>query len=76
MKGCLKIFCRKHFKEHRDMLSYQLDKIVLEQDTLQQMITEQNDQKNIHHSLLDKFDKWERDSTNNRRHGATIENDR
>jgi hypothetical protein len=53
-----------------------LHKIVLEQDTLQQMITEQNDQENIHHSLLDKFDKWERDSINSRKHGATSENNR
>jgi hypothetical protein len=44
------------------MLSHQLDEIVLEHDTIQQMITEQNDQENNHHSLLDKIDKWEKDS--------------
>ncbi len=61
-EGCSQIFCRKHVNEHRDMLSHQLDEIVLEHDTIQQMITEQNDQENNHHSLLDKIDKWEKDS--------------
>ena len=57
-EGCSQIFCRKHVNEHRDILSHQLDEIVLEHDTLQQTIAERNDQKNYRHSLLKQIDTW------------------
>ncbi len=37
---------------------------------------EKINQDNSHHSLLDKFDKWERYSTNSRRRKTTSENSR
>jgi hypothetical protein len=62
-EGCAQIFCRKHVKEHRDILNHQLDEIFIEYDTLQQTITEQKDDENdYHHSFLKQIDKWERDS--------------
>jgi hypothetical protein len=61
-EGCSQIFCRKHVNEHRDVLSHQLDEIVLEHDTLQQTIAEQNDQGNYRHSLFKQVDQWEKDS--------------
>jgi len=61
-EGCSQIFCRKHVNEHRDMLSHQLDEIVLQHDILQQTIIDQNDGKNIQHSLLKQIDQWEKDS--------------
>jgi hypothetical protein len=61
-EGCSQIFCRKHVNEHRDILNHQLDEIVLEHDTLQQIITEKNDQKNFRYPLLQQIDQWEKDS--------------
>ncbi|CAF4464397.1 unnamed protein product [Rotaria sp. Silwood2] len=61
-EGCSQIFCRPHVLEHRDLLSHQLDGIVLEHDTLQQMIVEQKNKENNHHSLLEQIDKWEQNS--------------
>ncbi len=61
-EGCSQIFCRKHVNEHRENLSHQLDEIVLEHDTLQQTIAEQNDQETNRHSLLQQIDEWEKDS--------------
>ena len=59
-EGCAQVFCRKHVVEHRDTLSYQLDEIVLEYDTLQQTVAENND-KIKHHPLLHEIDQWERE---------------
>lgn len=61
-EGCLQIFCRKHINEHRDMLSQQLDEIVVQHDTLQQMIINKYDQEDNHYSLLNQIDQWEKDS--------------
>jgi uncharacterized Fe-S cluster-containing radical SAM superfamily protein len=61
-EGCIQVFCRKHLNEHRDLLSHQLDEIVLEHDTLQQTILENKDKQNNQHRILKQIDKWERDS--------------
>ncbi|CAF3183490.1 unnamed protein product [Rotaria sp. Silwood2] len=61
-EGCSQIFCRKHVNEHRDLLSHQLDEIVLEHDTLQQMILEEKNKENNNHPLLKQIDKWEQES--------------
>jgi hypothetical protein len=39
-----------------------LDEIVLEHDTLQQTLAEQNDQDTNRHSLLRQIEEWEKDS--------------
>ena len=61
-EGCLQIFCRQHVNEHRNLLSHQLDEIVLGHDTLQQTIATENEQEKNRQSLLEQIDKWERDS--------------
>jgi len=61
-EGCAQVFCRKHAIEHRDILSHQLDEIVLEYDTLQQTTVENKDKNNHLHSLINQIDKWEKDS--------------
>ncbi len=61
-EGCLCVFCRKHLNEHRDVLSHQLDEIVLEHDTLQQTIMEDKSKQNKQHPILKEIDKWENDS--------------
>jgi uncharacterized Fe-S cluster-containing radical SAM superfamily protein len=61
-EGCLQVFCRKHLNEHRDLLSHQLDEIVLEHDTLQQSIVENKGTQNNEHPVLKQIDKWEKDS--------------
>ncbi|CAF3694381.1 unnamed protein product [Rotaria sp. Silwood1] len=61
-EGCSQIFCRKHVNEHRDLLSHQLDEIVFEHDTLQQMILEEKNKEKNYHPQLKQIDKWERDS--------------
>ncbi len=61
-EGCLKVFCRKHLNEHRDLLGHQLDEIVLEHDTLQQTIAENKSKQNNQHPVLKEIDQWEKDS--------------
>ena len=61
-EGCLQTFCRNHVNEHRDMLSQQLDEVVLEYDTLQHTITEQSDSKKSQELLLKQVDEWEKQS--------------
>ena len=61
-EGCLQVFCRKHLNEHRDLLSHQLDEIVIEHDTLRQMIDDKTDQQKYSHPFLKQIDEWERDS--------------
>jgi hypothetical protein len=61
-EGCSQVFCRRHVNEHRDILSHQLDEIVLEHDTLQQSIIERKDQRKKTHPLIKQIDTWERDS--------------
>ncbi len=61
-EGCLNVFCRKHLNEHRDLLSHQLDEIVLEHDTLQQTIVENQSKQNNQHPILKEIDQWEKNS--------------
>ena len=55
-QGCLQTFCTKHVVEHRQTLHHQLDEIIVEHDTLQEIII---DNKDRHHPLVDYIDKWE-----------------
>jgi uncharacterized Fe-S cluster-containing radical SAM superfamily protein len=62
-EGCGQVFCRKHVIEHRDVLSQQLDEIVLEYDTLRQTMAESQDKSNHHdHPLMKQIDQWEKES--------------
>ncbi|CAF3838322.1 unnamed protein product [Rotaria sordida] len=61
-EGCTQVFCRKHSIEHRDILSHQLDEIVLEHDTLQQTIVEHEDKQNRCHPLMEQINRWETDA--------------
>ncbi len=61
-EGCLNVFCRKHLNEHRHFLSNQLDEIVLEHDTLQHTIIENQSKQNNQHSAVKEIDRWEKDS--------------
>ncbi|CAF1021603.1 unnamed protein product [Rotaria sp. Silwood1] len=60
-EGCSEIFCGNHANEHRDMLSDQLDIIVLEHDVLEQTITDHSNHAKNHHFLLTQINKWEQD---------------
>ncbi|CAF4543865.1 unnamed protein product [Rotaria socialis] len=51
---CSQKFCHKHVKEYRDLLSHQLDEIVLEHDTLQRIIAEQKNKMNRHPNFISK----------------------
>ncbi|CAF0764699.1 unnamed protein product [Adineta ricciae] len=57
--GCGKTFCGKHVIEHRQELAAKLDNIMQEHDLLQQEIEQPSARKN---SLLQKIDRWEKDS--------------
>lgn len=61
-EGCVQVFCRKHLNEHRDALGHQLDELVLEHDTLQQKIVENNNKSNKQHPALREIDQWEKES--------------
>ena len=61
-EGCGQVFCRKHVIEHREILNHQLDEIVMEYDTLQQTIAENNDKIRQQHPLIEEIDKWEQES--------------
>jgi hypothetical protein len=61
-EGCWQTFCRKHYNEHRYFLAHQLDEIILEHDTLRQMIVEQTGKQNDHHHFIQQINKWEKDS--------------
>lgn len=64
-EGCGQVFCRKHVIEHRDILTQQLDEIVLEYDSLQQAMAESKDnssRKQQNNPLIKQIDQWEQDS--------------
>ena len=61
-EGCCGIFCREHVDEHRNALSYQLDEIVQNHDSLQQLIIESDSEDTNHQSVLEEIDRWEKDS--------------
>ena len=56
--GCEQWFCTKHFVEHRQELSIQIDHIGQEHDLLQRDLI----QENITHPLLSRIDQWEQKS--------------
>ncbi|CAF0936005.1 unnamed protein product [Adineta steineri] len=57
--GCQKTFCGKHVIEHRQDLSDQLDSLMEEHDSLQHELEQPSMRRN---SLLQKIDRWEKDS--------------
>lgn len=58
-EGCGQNFCTKHVTEHRQTLQHQLDKVVVEHDSIQQTIKENK----IQNSPLIKYiDEWEETS--------------
>jgi hypothetical protein len=56
--GCQQSFCSKHFVEHRQELSQQMDNIGQEHDLLQRDL----DQHNTDSSLLSRINTWEQES--------------
>ena len=68
-EGCQQTFCRKHANEHRDVLNHQLDEIVFEFDTLQQILAEIKDKIN-NHPLMQQIDQWEKESVDKIRQTA------
>ncbi|CAF1253462.1 unnamed protein product [Rotaria sordida] len=58
-EGCQQVFCGKHVNEHRQELRGELDNIMQEHDLLQQELAQPSLKKN---HLLNKIDKWEKDS--------------
>ncbi len=60
-QGCQKDFCTGHAKEHRQELSKQLDRIILEHDQLQQNLAEYRGKSN-QHPLMQEIDQWETQS--------------
>jgi len=58
-EGCTQTFCTKHVVEHRQTLHHQLDEIIAEHDTLQEILIENKDQG---HPLMCYIDDWEQKS--------------
>ena len=60
-EGCSQTFCNKHFNDHRQELSKQLDEIEITRDILRQTLNEQtvDPQK---HPLIQQINQWEQDS--------------
>ena len=56
--GCEQSFCTKHFNEHRQELSQQMDNIGEEHDVLRRDLTNGQDT----HPLLKRIDEWEQES--------------
>ena len=56
--GCERWFCVKHFLDHRQELSQQLDALLLERDQLQQHLCTESDAPE-RHPLLTRVDQWE-----------------
>jgi len=56
--GCQQSFCGKHFGEHRQELSQQIDNISQERDLLRRDL----DQHNIDNSILSRINTWEQES--------------
>jgi len=59
--GCSQDFCYRHWPEHHQELSKQLDEIDNKRDLLQQTIIEQKTDPEKH-SLIKQINKWEQDS--------------
>jgi chromosome segregation ATPase len=60
-EGCSQTFCNKHFNDHRQELSKELDETEITRDLLQQKLNEQtvDPQK---HPLIQQINQWEQDS--------------
>ncbi len=58
-EGCSEIFCTKHVAEHRQTLNQQLDEVIIEHDTFQQTIMEDQ---NCYQPLLVYINQWEQKS--------------
>jgi DNA mismatch repair ATPase MutS len=56
--GCQQSFCIKHFGEHRQELSHQMDSVGQEHDLLQRDLNQQN----IEHPFISRINTWERES--------------
>src|SRR5689334_16342849 len=56
--GCQQSFCTKHFIEHRQELSQQMDNIGQEHDVLQRDLTSEHGT----HPLLARINQWEQES--------------
>jgi hypothetical protein len=56
--GCQQAFCGKHVIEHRQQLTIQLENIMQEHDIIQQDIGQPPDS----HPVIEKIDKWEKES--------------
>ncbi|CAF3431842.1 unnamed protein product [Rotaria sp. Silwood1] len=60
-EGCSKDFCSSHFADHRQELSKQIDEVEVSCDLFRQMLTQQSSPSS-QHSVMQRIDKWERDS--------------
>ena len=58
-EGCSQIFCLKHTNEHRDILDYQLNEIIVEHDKIFNLFNENNQQSSL---LFNQINQWEKDS--------------
>ena len=56
--GCEQAFCTKHFIEHRQDLSQQMDNIGQEYDIFKRDLSQQN----MNQILFTQIDKWEKES--------------
>jgi hypothetical protein len=58
-EGCSQTFCLKHTNEHRKILNFQLDEILLEH---QNLFNTFNDNKQQSSFLFDQINQWEKDA--------------
>jgi hypothetical protein len=69
-EGCSKIYCVKHFEDHRQQLSKQLDEVEVTRDLFRQSLTEKTgDSQN--NSSIQQIDEWENESMNKIRQAAS-----
>lgn len=55
-EGCNETFCLQHVTEHRQVLSQQLEEVIIEYDSIQQNLSENT---NRHRQFMSDIDKWE-----------------
>jgi hypothetical protein len=66
-EGCSQKFCEIHFTEHRGSLKQQLDDIADQRNTLQDVITKNDD---LPEPLIKKIDTWENEAIKKVQHAA------
>ena len=66
-EGCGSTFCTKHASDHRQTLNQQLDGVIIEHDSFQQIATNNEIQ---YQPLLKSIDQWEQNSINQVRKAA------